>query len=125
MDAIDFNLALQCAAVLPHWLYLLLAPLVAGIASHLDAVIKQPAAGSIWLLVRKPLSILAGNYGWAKNADQETLAEWWAANRSALAAWLVGAAGDALKAEIAAAAARAASPDPAADAASQPPKEGE
>ena len=99
MDA-DLNLALQCAQALPHWLWFMLAPAVSGIASHFDAIIKQPAAGSLWLLIRKPLSILAGNYSWAKNADQETLPEWWASNRQAFAAWLVNAAGDALKAEI-------------------------
>jgi hypothetical protein len=93
-------------------------PAVAGIAAHLDSWIKQPIPGSIWLLIRKPLSLLAGNYGWAKNADQETLAEWWAANSQAFINWLVKCAGDALKDEIAKAALPAQKPNTAA---AQPP----
>jgi hypothetical protein len=120
----DLNLALQCAQALPHWLWLLLAPVASGVAAHLDAIIKQPAAGSLWLLIRKPLSVLAGNYGWAKNADQETLAEWWAANSQAFINWLVSKMGDALKAEIAKRAAAAPAPEQVAEQPSAPPPQG-
>lgn len=126
MDQNDLSLALQCAQALPHWLLILLAPAVSGIAGHLDAVIKQPAAGSLWLLIRKPLSILGGNYGWARNADQEPLADWWAAHRQTLIAYLVQAAGNAMAKEIAAAnAAAALKTDPAASAAQPPAQEGQ
>ena len=127
----DFALAQQCAQALPHWLWIIAAPALAGIAAHLDSWIKQPTAGSIWLLVRKPLSLLAGNYGWARNADQESLGEWWAINRQAFSEWLVKCASDALKDEIAKAALAAQEPTPAprpdlaATAASPPAQEGQ
>ena len=100
MNETDPNLVLQCAQALPHLLWISGAPILALIAPHVDAWLKQPTPGSLWLLVRKPFSILFGNYGWAKNADQETLSEWWTLNRTALAAWLINAAGEELKAEI-------------------------
>jgi hypothetical protein len=99
LDIPDFQLARQCAEALPAWAYGVMGLSAPGVAAWVDALIKQPAAGSLWLLVRKPLSILGGNIGWARNANQETLSEWWATNRQALAAWLLEAAGNALKAE--------------------------
>lgn len=122
---LDLNLALQCVQALPHWLYALFSLAVPGVAAHLDAWIKQPSAGSLWLLIRKPLSVLAGNYGWAKNADQETLVEWRTANRAAFAAWLVSAAGNALKAELAKQVAATVPAQSDAAAAPEAPKEGE
>jgi hypothetical protein len=121
MDAVDLNLVQQCAGVLPHWLWVLLAPALAGVVSHLDAWIKQPSAGSIWLLIRKPLSVLAGNYGWAKNADQETLVEWWSANRQAFAAWLFQLAAVAIQAAIVRAAAQTTAAQSAASVPSETP----
>ena len=96
----DTQLLGQCAAALPGWLWALAAPFAAGVLTHLEPFIKQPGPGSLWLLVRKPISLLAGNYGWARSADQETLAEWWDSNRQGFAAWLVRYLGDALKAEL-------------------------
>jgi len=96
----DTQLLGQCAAALPGWVWALTAPFVAGVLAHVDPFLKQPGPGSLWLLIRKPISLLAGNYGWARNADQETLAEWWDSNRQRFAAWLVRYLGDALKTEV-------------------------
>lgn len=93
----DLDLAKQCLAATPGWIGWFLAPLI---IPHIDAWFKQPAAGSMWLLIRKPFSLLMGNYGFAKNANQQTLTEWWTSNRQALASFLVKTAGDALKAEL-------------------------
>jgi hypothetical protein len=42
----------------------------------LDAAIPQPAAGSHWLPLRKVVSILALNVGYAANADQPSILTW-------------------------------------------------
>jgi hypothetical protein len=39
-------------------------------ASVLDAALPQPKAGSLWLPLRKVISLLAGNVGHAANAEQ-------------------------------------------------------
>lgn len=102
MATVDWSLAQQCVQALPGWVIAIIGPLAtAGAAAHLDAVLKQPVAGSLWLLIRKPLSLLAGNYGWARNATQESLPDWWAQNKAAFAEWFVNWLGDELRAALA------------------------
>lgn len=129
-DMPEPDLFRQCVAAFPSWLIYAvgaMAPLsIAGVAAHMNAWIKQPAAGSLWLIIRKPLSMLAGSYGWARAAADETLPEWWAANSASFFTWLVSKASDAVLAEVAKRIAeQQANTDPAAPAAPQPPQEGQ
>lgn len=57
------------------WLIQYLVAAIA-IASILDAVIPQPAAGSHWLPIRKLLSLAAANAGFAQNTGQPDIGTW-------------------------------------------------
>lgn len=66
--------ALLHSAGLDAFLPLLLA--LHATASALDALIPQPVPGSHWLVLRKLLSMAAGNVFNATNADQPALITW-------------------------------------------------
>ncbi len=70
----DTFLAAMHAAGLDALVPLLLA--LHALASALDALVPQPAAGSHWLPLRKLLSAIALNVGHATNAQQPTIMTW-------------------------------------------------
>ena len=66
----DFLLTTPYAWVVP---YITVAITVCG---AIDGAFPQPKPGSHWLLIRKPISFIAMNFGNAKNANQPPFASW-------------------------------------------------
>lgn len=48
--------------------YLGYIPLVIALCAFTDAIIPQPAAGSVWVPIRHIVSLIGGSFGAARNA---------------------------------------------------------